>query len=51
MGRSTVSTNLAGELSKQGKAVLIDCGIPPKVGLWSEAVLVKLDKYCDSVIS
>ena len=24
-GRSTVSTNLAGELSKHGKTVLIDC--------------------------
>ena len=28
-GRSTVSTNLAGELSKQGKTVLIDCDMPP----------------------
>lgn len=27
-GRSTVSTNLAGELSKQGKTVLIDCDMP-----------------------
>lgn len=27
-GRSTVATNLAGELSKQGKAVLIDCDMP-----------------------
>jgi chromosome partitioning protein len=27
-GRSTVSTNLAGELSKVGKTVLIDCGMP-----------------------
>ena len=27
-GRSTVSTNLAGELSKLGKAVLIDCDMP-----------------------
>jgi chromosome partitioning protein len=27
-GRSTVSTNLAGELSKQGKTVLIDCDLP-----------------------
>jgi len=27
--RSTVSTNLAGELSKQGKTVLIDCDMPP----------------------
>lgn len=27
-GRSTVSTNIAGELSKQGKAVLIDCDMP-----------------------
>jgi len=26
-GRSTVSTNLAGELSKLGKTVLIDCDI------------------------
>ena len=28
VGRSTVSTNLAGELSKQGKTVLIDCDMP-----------------------
>ena len=27
-GRSTVSTNLAGELSKLGKTVLIDCDMP-----------------------
>ena len=27
-GRSTVSTNLAGELSKRGKTVLIDCDMP-----------------------
>lgn len=27
-GRSTVSTNLAGELSKQAKTVLIDCDMP-----------------------
>jgi chromosome partitioning protein len=27
-GRSTVSTNLAGELSKVGKTVLIDCDMP-----------------------
>ena len=27
-GRSTVSTNLAGELSKMGKTVLIDCDMP-----------------------
>ena len=27
-GRSTVATNLAGELSKQGKTVLIDCDMP-----------------------
>jgi chromosome partitioning protein len=27
-GRSTVSTNLAGELSKHGKTVLIDCDMP-----------------------
>ena len=27
-GRSTVSTNLAGELSKQGKTILIDCDMP-----------------------
>jgi len=27
-GRSTVSTNLAGELSKEGKTVLIDCDMP-----------------------
>ena len=27
-GRSTVSTNLAGELSKQGRTVLIDCDMP-----------------------
>ena len=27
-GRSTASTNLAGELSKQGKTVLIGCDIP-----------------------
>ena len=27
-GRSTVSTNLAGELSKAGKTVLIDCDMP-----------------------
>jgi chromosome partitioning protein len=27
-GRSTVSTNLAGELSKQGRTVLIDCDLP-----------------------
>lgn len=27
-GRSTVSTNLAGELSKSGKTVLIDCDMP-----------------------
>jgi len=27
-GRSTVSTNLAGELSKIGKTVLIDCDLP-----------------------
>ena len=27
-GRSTISTNLAGELSKQGKTVLIDCDMP-----------------------
>jgi chromosome partitioning protein len=27
-GRSTVSTNLAGELSKTGKTVLIDCDMP-----------------------
>ena len=27
-GRSTVSTNLAGELSKLGRAVLIDCDMP-----------------------
>ena len=27
-GRSTVSTNLARELSKQGKTVLIDCDMP-----------------------
>lgn len=27
-GRSTLSTNLAGELSKQGKTVLIDCDMP-----------------------
>jgi len=27
-GRSTVSTNLAGELAKQGKTVLIDCDMP-----------------------
>lgn len=27
-GRSTVSTNLAGELSKQGQTVLIDCDMP-----------------------
>nr|QJS06513.1 partition protein A, putative [Polaromonas sp.] len=28
VGRSTISTNLAGELSKQGKTVLIDCDMP-----------------------
>lgn len=27
-GRSTVSPNLAGELSKLGKTALIDCGMP-----------------------
>ena len=27
-GRSTISTNLAGEFSKQGKTVLIDCDMP-----------------------
>jgi len=27
-GRSTVSTNLAGELSKDGITVLIDCDMP-----------------------
>jgi chromosome partitioning protein len=27
-GRSTVSTNLAGELAKKGKTVLIDCDMP-----------------------
>ena len=27
-GRSTISTNLAGELSRQGKTVLIDCDMP-----------------------
>ena len=27
-GRSTVSTNLAGELSKKGKTILIDCDMP-----------------------
>lgn len=27
-GRSTVATNLAGELSKQGRTVLIDCDMP-----------------------
>jgi chromosome partitioning protein len=27
-GRSTVNTNLAGQLSKLGKTVLIDCGMP-----------------------
>lgn len=27
-GRSTVSTNLAGELSKRGKTILIDCDMP-----------------------
>lgn len=27
-GRSTVSTNLAGEMSKHGKTVLIDCDMP-----------------------
>jgi chromosome partitioning protein len=27
-GRSTVSNNLAGELSKLGNTVLIDCGMP-----------------------
>jgi chromosome partitioning protein len=27
-GRSTVSTNLAGELSKRGRTVLIDCDMP-----------------------
>lgn len=27
-GRSTVSTNLAGELSKQGRTILIDCDMP-----------------------
>jgi chromosome partitioning protein len=27
-GRSTVSTTLAGELSKQGKTILIDCDMP-----------------------
>jgi chromosome partitioning protein len=27
-GRSTVATNLAGELAKKGKTVLIDCDMP-----------------------
>lgn len=31
-GRSTVSTNLAGELSKEGKTVLIDCDMPQGTG-------------------
>jgi MinD-like ATPase involved in chromosome partitioning or flagellar assembly len=30
-GRSTISTNLAGKLTKGGKAVLIDCYIKPFV--------------------
>ena len=33
-GRSTVSTNLAGELSKLGKTVLIDCDMPQGTASW-----------------
>lgn len=43
-GRSTVSTNLAGELSKQGRAVLIDCDMPQGTAASWAAVRQQKDK-------
>jgi chromosome partitioning protein len=43
-GRSTVSTNLAGELSKQGKTVLIDCDMPQGTSASWYAVRVQSGK-------
>ena len=48
-GRSTVSTNLAGELSRKGKTVLIDCDMPQ--GTSASWFAVRQGKWKDNNLS
>ena len=55
-GRSTVSTNLAGELSKMGKTVLIDCDMPQGTSaswfaVWQQAETRQSQLFSENLIA
>ena len=50
-GRSTVSTNLAGELSKQGQTVLIDCDMPQGTSASWSAIRQEAGKMGNNLVA